>query len=238
MPTFRTAVVLAGGPGTRLKPLTDSIPKGLIVVGGKPLLDWILEWLSDYGVRKVVMGVAHLKEKVMEHIGDGSKYGLEVEYSVHTVEGGTAEGFRLAIQRFVDDEDFFAMNGDQIVNLSIKELAEFHMAHRPIATIVGGRARCAFGHLLRDECGNLMGFLEKPLCDHALISTGIYAFNKRILEYMPERGDVEETLFPELAKRRLAKVFPFEGKFLTVNTLKDLMEANMEMEARPGWRTS
>ncbi|MEM2226914.1 MAG: nucleotidyltransferase family protein [Candidatus Bathyarchaeia archaeon] len=231
-------MVLSGGPGTRLKPLTDNVPKGLVIVGGKALLDWILEWLSDSGVRRVVMGVAHLKEKIMDHVGDGSKYGLEVEYSVHTVEGGTAEGFRLAIQRHVDDEDFFAMNGDQIVDLSLDRLAEFHMAHRPIATIVGGRARCAFGHLLRDDRGNLSGFLEKPLCNHALISTGIYAFNKRILEYMPERGDIEEAVFPELAKRGLAKIFPFEGKFLTVNTLKDLMEANEEMEARPSWRTS
>jgi len=230
---LQTAIVLAGGPATRLRPLTDNTPKGLVMVSGKPLLDWVVEWLRDCGVRNVVMGVAHLKEMIIEHFGDGTKYGLKIEYSVHTVEGGTADGFRLAIQRYVHDENFFAMNGDQIVDLSLVELSRFHTAHRPIATIVGGHARCAFGHLLADNDGNLLGFLEKPLCNHVFINTGIYAFNRRILDYMPDRGDVEETVFPELAKRKQVRVFPFEGKFLTINTQKDLMEADAEMK---NWR--
>jgi len=230
---LQTAIVLSGGPALRLRPLTDNTPKGLVTVGGKPLLGWVIEWLRGCGVRNVVMGVAHLKEKIIEHFGDGSKYGVRIEYSVHTVEGGTAEGFRLAIQRYVHDENFFAMNGDQIVDLSLAELSRFHATHRPIATIVGGHARCAFGHLLADNDGNLLGFLEKPLCDHVFINTGIYAFNRRILDYMPERGDVEETVFPELAKRKQVKVFPFKGRFLTINTLKDLMEADAEMKS---WR--
>jgi len=230
---LKTAVVLAGGPATRLRPLTDNTPKGLVMVGGKPLLDWVIEWLRSCGVRNVVMGVAHLKEKVIEHFGDGSKYGLRIAYTVHTVEGGTAEGFRLAIQRYVHDENFFAMNGDQIVDLALTELSRFHMTQRPIATIVGGHTRCAFGHLLADNDGNLLSFLEKPLCDHVFINTGIYVFNRRILDYMPEKGDVEETVFRELAKRKQVKVFPFKGRFLTINTYKDLMEANKEMK---NWR--
>ena len=229
---FRTAVVLAGGPATRLRPLTENTPKGLIMVGGKPLLGWVMEWLRSCGVRNVVMGVAHLKDMIIEHFGEGSKYGLEIKYSVHTVEGGTAEGFRLAIQRYVQDGKFFAMNGDQIVDLRLADLYKFHLNHRAIATIVGGYARCAFGHLLTDKDGNLLSFLEKPLCDHVFISTGIYAFNRRILDYMPERGDVEETVFPELAKSKQVKVFPFKGRFLTINTYKDLLEAEDEMKNR------
>lgn len=86
-----TAVVLTGGPGTRLKPLTNDFPKGMVEICGKPLLQWIIEWLQAEGVRNVILGVAHLKEKIIEYFGNGARFGLNISYSVHSVEGGTSE---------------------------------------------------------------------------------------------------------------------------------------------------
>ncbi|MEM2914191.1 MAG: nucleotidyltransferase family protein, partial [Candidatus Bathyarchaeia archaeon] len=131
-----TAVVLAGGAGTRLQPLTNSIPKGMIKIYGKPLLEWIVEWLVDNGVTNIVFGVAHLKDKIIDYFGEGSKFNANIKYSVHTVEGGTCEGFRLAIERHVDRANFFAMNGDQISDLSLADLAAVHLRNGSIATVV------------------------------------------------------------------------------------------------------
>src|SRR5207302_10324147 len=94
----RTAVVLSGGEGVRLRPITTDLPKGLVKVAGKPLLQWVIEWLRDSGITNLAIGVAYLKQKIIDYFGDGSRYGVHIKYSVHTVEGGTSEGFRLAIQ--------------------------------------------------------------------------------------------------------------------------------------------
>jgi len=121
-------VVLAGGPGIRLKPLTDRVPKALVELAGKPIIQWVIEWLRLNGVDNIILGVAHLKEEIIKYLGDGSNLGVNITYSTHTVEGGTGEGFRLAISRYVSDGVFFALNGDQITDLRLKNL-EIGRAH-------------------------------------------------------------------------------------------------------------
>jgi len=222
------AVVLAGGPGIRLRPLTNDIPKAMITVCGKPLLEWVIEWLRDNEVEHIVLGVAYLKDKIMDHFGNGEDFGVNITYNVHTIDGGTCEGFRLAISRYVHTDAFFAMNGDQITNLNLGDLAKFHQNHNAIATMAVVHPRCPYGQVQFDEGGNATGFMEKPLCPHASCNTGIYVFNRKILSYFPEKGQVEETIFPLLAKERKLKIYPFQGFFTTVNTRKDLTEAERE----------
>ena len=225
-----TAVVLAGGPGIRLKPLTDRIPKALVEVAGKPLIQWVIEWLAFNNVRRVVLGVAHLKEEIIKYLGDGSRFGAEIVYSAHSVEGGTGEGFRLAITRYVDDDYFFALNGDQITDLTLKYLAEFHFRYNPIATIAMTNPHCPYGHIKVDENNSVIGFTEKPFCPHANCNTGVYMFDREILDFLPERGDVEKTTFPILAANSNLKVYPFKGIFITVNTHKDLADAEEKLK--------
>ncbi|HEX9240797.1 MAG TPA: sugar phosphate nucleotidyltransferase, partial [Candidatus Bathyarchaeia archaeon] len=104
----RTAVVLSGGEGIRLRPITADLPKGLVKVSGKPLLRWVVEWLKANKISNIVVGVAYLKEHMIDFFGDGAPFGVNIQYSVHSVRGGTGEGFRLATSRYVDDETFFA----------------------------------------------------------------------------------------------------------------------------------
>jgi len=227
-----TAVVLAGGPGDRLKPLTNNAPKPLVNVNGKPLLQWIIEWLRSNKVSNVIIGVAYMKEKVMEYFGDGAKFGVNISYSVHTVEGGTSEGFSRAISRFVDDDVFFAMNGDQIADLNLSKLANFHQKHHPTATIAVTNPPCPFGILEVDEKFDIKGFSEKPRCPSFHCSTGIYVFDKEIKNYLPQNGDVEKTTFPILSKIGGLKAYPFSGFFITINTLKDFIRAEEELKRR------
>jgi len=210
--------------------LTERVPKALVDVAGKPLIQWVIEWLRMNDVRRIILGVAHLKEEIINYLGDGSRFDVEITYSTHTVEGGTGEGFRLAISRYVSRDVFFAMNGDQITDLKLKELAAFHQRYNPIATIAMTSLHCPYGHIKVDEDYNVLGFTEKPFCPHANCNSGFYVFKKEIVDYMPEQGDVETATFPLLAAERKLKVYPFNGVFITVNTHKDLVEAEEKLK--------
>jgi NDP-sugar pyrophosphorylase family protein len=226
-----TAVVLAGGAGDRLRPLTNDIPKAMVEIKNKPLLQWVIEWLKRNDVIEIVLGVAHLKDKIIDYFGDGSPFGVHIKYSVHSVEGGTGEGFRLAISRYVDRSPFFAMNGDQITDLNLSDLASFHMNNNVVATMAIAKLRCPYGHVEIDDESNVVGFTEKPVCLHMSCNSGIYVFDRKILSYLPKQGDIEKTAFLALAKAHLLKAYIYNGLFVTVNTHKDLSEVKQQLEA-------
>lgn len=223
------AVVLSGGAGVRLRPLTNDIPKGLVRVGGKPLLQWVVEWLRENGVTDLVIGVAYLKEKVKHYFGNGRRFGVHISYSEHTVEGGTGEGFRLAITRYLDSERFFALNGDQITNLNLRKMYQAHENSKAIATVGVVHPRLPFGLVLTDGRGYCKGFVEKPVMETIFCSSGIYVFQKKIVRYLPMTGDVEKTTFPRLASDGRLKAYIHKGSFITVNSMRELEEADKEL---------
>jgi NDP-sugar pyrophosphorylase family protein len=201
----------------------------MVNVAGKPLLQWIVKWLRDNEVRRVILGVAFSKERIMEYFGDGKNFGVDIIYSVHTVDGGTGEGFRLAIARYVDRDTFFAMNGDQMLDLKLSDLAGFHASHDLPATMVAVSPRCPFGRVEISDEYTATGFAEKPSCAYTLCNAGIYVFSREVLGYLPGKGDIESTTLPFLARSGKLKVYPFRGSFITINTPKDLVEAEEEM---------
>jgi mannose-1-phosphate guanylyltransferase len=224
-------VIISGGEGVRLRPITTDLPKGLVKVAGKPLLQWVIEWLRDSGITELAIGVAYLKQKIIDYLGDGSRYGVHIKYSVHTVEGGTSEGFRLAIQRHMKDETFLALNGDQITDLRIPSMVRQHDKGKALATIAVVNPRLPFGLVLADKAGYCKGFLEKPILKDIVSSSGVYVFQRDILPHLPRTGDVERTTFPLLAKRRKIRVYKHNGMFVTVNSLRELEEANQTLKA-------
>lgn len=228
--TPTTAVVLSGGEGVRLRPITKDIPKGLVKVGGKPLLQWVIEWLRENGVEDVVIGVAYLKEQIMDFFGDGQRFGVNIRYSAHTVEGGTGEGFRLAISRHVEDQAFFALNGDQIVDVDLKSMSRKHLGNHSLATIAVVHPRLPFGLVRVDEKDLCRGFVEKPIIRSLFSSSGIYMFQREIVALLPNQGDVERTTFPLLARRKKVGVYRHKGSFITVNSLRELEEAEEQLE--------
>jgi len=223
---LRTAVVLAGGAGVRLYPLTLESPKVMLPIAGKPILQWVLEWLAMQGVEKVVLGVAYNRNKVIEYFQDGSRFNLDIAYSTHTVEGGTAEGFRLAIERYVNDDTFIAMNGDELCNISLQSLCEHHSKNRPIATVAVSHLKSPFGVVVMDRDSRITDFLEKPVLESVYVSMGVYVFQREILRCLPPRGDIERTAFVRLAQERKLSAYKHDGLWVTINTLKDLQEAD------------
>jgi NDP-sugar pyrophosphorylase family protein len=227
-PAIETAIVLAGGLGQRLQPFTNDRPKAMVDVAGKPLLYWVLRWLRMNQVRRVVIGVAYRGEKIIEYFGNGEPLDLEIKYSTHTIEGGTVEGFRLAIERHVKDKTFFAMNGDEITSVKLQELAEFHRGQEAIATIAVSPLRSPYG-VIDTEGSDIVAFREKAMIESVSVSIGVYVFQNEILDYLPRIGQIEKTTFPRLAAQRKLKAYRHNGFWMTVNTAKDLSEAQKEL---------
>ena len=234
--TIDTAVVLAGGEGSRLRPLTNNIPKPMIKILGKPILQWVIEWLTNNGISNIIVGVAYKKDSVMKYFKDGSEFDCRIKYSVHSVEGETGEGFHLAIKRYVKDDIFLAMNGDEISNFDITELVNYHNKHNALATIATTNPRCDFGVINIDKNGKILSFEEKPILNNILVSIGIYIFNHQIIDYLPSQGLIEKTTFPLLSKLNLIRAFPINGDWLTVNTMKDIknVEKFLKKKQREG----
>lgn len=228
----RTAVVLSGGEGIRLRPITADLPKGLVKVGGKPLLQWVVEWLKTNGVSNIVIGVAYLKEQIIDFFGDGTRFGVRIQYSVHSVPGGTGEGFGLAISRYVDDQTFFALNGDQITDLRLKSIFAKHRKTASISTIAVVHPRLPFGLVKVDEHDYCRGFLEKPLLRDVNISSGIYVFEKEIVKHLPRIGDVERTTFPKLSRIGKVAAYRHRGSFITINSLRELEDAEKQLRSQ------
>jgi NDP-sugar pyrophosphorylase family protein len=178
-----------------------------------------------------VIGVAYLKEKIIEYFKKAD-LGVDITYSAHTVEGGTGEGFRLAISRYVNCDDFFALNGDQITDLNLQKMAKFHAKHKPLVTLAVINPHCPFGEVLSNDYNDVVSFKEKPLCKFTHCNSGIYIFNHDILNYLPKNGDIEKETFPPLATARRIKSFHWEGFFTTVNTYKDITDTEERMREK------
>jgi NDP-sugar pyrophosphorylase family protein len=226
--TIETAVVLAGGAGLRMRPLTDDRPKIMVEIADRPLLDWILAWLKENQVRRVVIGVAYKSESIIKYLNK-HPLGLEIEYSEHTVEGGTAEGFRLAVERHVKDSVFFGINGDELTNVRLQELGDFHNSSRKAtATITVSPLPSPFGVV--DLSGSdVIAFREKPTIQSIYVSVGVYVFRHEILDYLPAVGNIERTTFPRLAGEGKLRAYRHQGFWKTVNTIKDLGEVEKEL---------
>jgi NDP-sugar pyrophosphorylase family protein len=200
----------------------------MIPLHGKPLIYWTLTWLRDFGIEHVVLGVSYRKEIVMEYVKQ-NPLGVKVDFSEHTQEGETGEGFRLAIERHVDDETFFAMNGDELTNLNLEKFVAFHLQEEAVATIAVSPMRSPFA-ILKIQGSDIIEFNEKPVLEDKLVNTGIYVFNHAIADYLPKIGPIEKTAFPLLATKKLLKAYRLgeHERWLTINNLKDLYIAEEE----------
>ncbi|MFX1282115.1 MAG: nucleotidyltransferase family protein [Promethearchaeota archaeon] len=222
MMTLQTGIILAGGKGLRLRPYTNEIPKPMIDLSGKPLVEWIIEWLISNGLTKIVIGVAYKKEKIINWV-KSKNFESEIIISHHYIESGTAGGIKHAIKNAkIKDEYFLAMNGDELTDLSLKNFFRFHVVNKKIVTILATPLRSNFGVIELGDQNIITAFKEKPIIDNIFINSGVYIFNNEIDSYLPWEGDIEKTTFVKLAMERKMVAFRYFGFWRTVNTEKDL----------------
>ena len=205
------AAILAGGFGKRLRPYTEDLPKPLINVVDKPILEWQIEWLKRYGVNEFVLLVGYRKERIIEYLGSGSRLGVRVTYVVEDEPLGTGGAIKNAEHILSKSEVFLVLNGDILTNLNplllVEELNKGYLG--VIATIP---LPSPYG-VLEIEDSQVRGFIEKPLLKNYWINAGVYALKPNALKYFPEKGDLERTAFPAMARDRVLGAVKYSGVF-------------------------
>ena len=225
------AVILAGGFGKRLRPLTIDKPKPLVEVAGKPILIWQIEWLKDHGIDEIVLLVGYLKDKIIEYIGSGKKFGVKVTYVVEDEPLGTGGALKNAESVLRNEEKFLVLNGDIITNLNPRKLLD-NVGSNIIVSIAAVPLRSPYGILSIDKDGYILRFEEKPILENYWINAGVYAMTPQVFDYLPDKGDIERTAFPKLASEKKLKATRYSDViWRSIDTYKDVEEAGKELSA-------
>ena len=224
------AVILAGGKGTRLAPYSTVFPKPLMPLGEMPILEVILRQLKAHGVEEATLAVGHLSELLRAYFNNGSKLGLQVDYSVEQKPLGTAGPLAL-----VDalDRPFLVMNGDILTDLDYSDFFRFHRERNSTATIATylRQVKIDFGVVENNGGDLLAGYVEKPSFTYR-VSMGVYMFSPKVLEYI-EKGAYLD--FPDLIRLLIANhepvlSYPFTGHWLDIGRPDDYRQAVVEFE--------
>lgn len=224
------AVVLAGGKGTRLAPYTRIIPKPMMPIGDKAILEIMLYQMRRAGITDVVLTVGHLAGLIRAFFQDGSHLGMNITYSFEDHPLGTAGPLSL-IEGL--DEAFLVCNGDILTTLNLRELIEFHHQNHGVATIASHlrKVHIDLGVIEINGDHSISGYQEKPTIDY-LVSMGIYIFEPVVLKYIPKDEYLD---FPDLIKILIADhqrvvAYPFSGYWEDLGRPDDYEQANIDFE--------
>ncbi len=226
------ALILAGGFGTRLRPLSCTRPKLLFPVGNRPLLDWTLEKLASHGVYEVILAVNYMAEVFMRRYGD-SKYGMKIHYSKEDRPLRTGGAIKKAEKLIGHEDSFFVLNGDILIDINYKDLMEAHKSKDGLATLALHEVEDAsrYGVAVIGTEGRINRFVEKPADSKAfgnLVNAGVYAFEPRIFDYIQKGKSVsiENSVFPRLAEEGVLYGYKFEGIWTDIGKPLDYLKAN------------
>ena len=176
-----TFVINAGGRGTRLRPITDNIPKPMIKINGKPMIEHIILKAKDEGFKNFIIIVHYLKDKIINHFKDGKKLGIKINYIVEKNPLGTAGGLSLLINKV--SEDFIFTNADVLSNFRFKELIEYHIDKNSLITMAVKNIEVKENYrLVNIKKNEVVGLQEKPILKK-FINCGIYSLNKNIRKF-------------------------------------------------------
>jgi NDP-sugar pyrophosphorylase family protein len=215
------AVILAGGKGTRMRPFTYEMPKPMIPVQGKPLLQHIVELIRKYEIRNITLSTGYMGDKIREYFGNGSKFGVDISYVEEKHEMGTAGALHLMEDTL--SGPFIMFNGDILANIDLHDFIIFHRENKAAATIALTPVEDPSRFGVADLRGNrILKFIEKPkegVVKSKLINAGVYVLEPEVLEYIPKgRSMMEVDVFPKLAKEGRLFGYPFDGQWFDTGT--------------------
>lgn len=235
---IRKAFILAGGKGERLKPLTDDLPKVLLDVCGKPILQWNIELCKKVGVREVVLGTGFLHEQIEQFFGSGKKLGIKISHSVEKEFLGTAGALKLAETFFEGEKKFIMMNGDEVKDVHFEELnAVFEAEYAWAADALVPIPDVSRSGSVKLNGNHITSFLEKnplPQNEKGLVNAGAYILSNQVFSLIPTNQPVsiEKTIFPLLASQQKMVGIPCLGQWFQTDTLERLEKARNEWKTR------
>jgi NDP-sugar pyrophosphorylase family protein len=233
MTTAMDAVLLAGGRGTRLAPLTVTVPKPLLPLGERPIIDVLITQLAAAGVERVFVCLGYLAPLMMAFLGDGSRWGVTIEPRIEAEPLGTAGGLR-AVEGLSDD--FFVVNGDTLTDLDFRALAAAHRAASAWATLFTPFVdeKVDYGVVSIDAAGDLTGYQEKPRRGYH-VSSGVYVLSRRILGLIPPQGafDMPDLIHAAMAAQRKVIAHAADAYWKDIGRLDHYEAATRDFEADP-----
>ena len=216
------AIILAGGHGKRLRPITDYVPKSLVPVKNIPIIGWQIKYLKKYGVNEVIICTSY-KTKMIENYLSMKNIGVKIKFSVEKFPLGTGGAIKKA-GKMINDKSFFVINGDTITNIDLTKLAK---KPNSIASI---ELRTKFG-ILEINSNKISKFKEKKEISNLWMNAGIYHLQKVILKDLPNKGDIEKTLFPDYAKKGKLNTVKFKKiKWYSIDSFKDIEDCSREIQ--------
>ncbi len=226
---------MAGGEGSRLRPLTIGRPKPMVPIVGKPVMEHIIELLRKHGVTDIIATLQYLPGVIQDYFGDGSAFGVNLTYSVEDQPLGTAGSVKYAMQYL--DDTFLVISGDAITDFDLTRIVEFHKARRAVATLTLYHVPnpLEYGVIITDEEGRIQQFLEKPSWGEVFsdtVNTGIYVLEPSAMGEVPEGEtyDFSQQLFPKLLSERAALYgYVAPGYWCDVGNLPEYMRATADI---------
>jgi NDP-sugar pyrophosphorylase family protein len=224
------AIILSGGKGVRLAPLTEVIPKPLVPLGGMPIMEVVIRQLRRQGFHRITLAVGYMAQLIQAYFQDGARWGVELDYSYESSPLGTAGPLALIPNLH---ETFLVMNADVLTNLDYSALNQYHKERGGVVTIAAyeRQATIDFGVILPDGNGFIQDYVEKPTTTH-LVSMGVYMFEPLILDYIRGKDYLD---FPDLVKLLLqdgvpVNYYPFNGYWLDIGRHEDYQQAALEFD--------
>lgn len=229
------AVILAGGKGSRLLPLTEETPKPLVPVGGRPILHYILKQLKEAGVTRVTLAVNHLAERIEQVAGNGRDYGLEIDY-VREQQALSTVGPLTLISDLPDN--FLVMNGDILTDVDMARLYDTHLRTKALVTVATyqRKEKIDYGMVECSRENRIIAFNEKPTLD-VTVSMGVYVFSHDAIQGIPKgtRYGFDDLMRDLLAAGKVIAAFPHQGYWLDVGRADDYAQAQRDSDIIRKW---
>ncbi|MFX4267582.1 nucleotidyltransferase family protein [Aliarcobacter butzleri] len=223
-------ILMVGGLGTRLRPLTENTPKPMLKVGNKPILQTIVEKFAEYGYTNIIMCVNYKSHMIQDYFGDGKEFGVNIEYVLENQRMGTAGA--LSLLKDKPNEPFFVMNGDLLTNINFEHLHNYHIATNSIGTMCVREYdfQVPYG-VVNIKDSKIISIEEKPT-HKFFVSAGIYMLSPEVLEYIPENQFYDmPTLFEKIiSKGKNAISFPLREYWLDIGRIEEYKKANEEYD--------
>ncbi|MDC0036318.1 nucleotidyltransferase family protein [Nitrosopumilus sp.] len=227
------AVILAGGLGTRLRPLTNNNPKPMLPIGKKPILEHLIDWTKKGGIKSVVLCVSYLRESIEDYFEEGNKFGVKIEYAISNKPLATAGQLKTA-EEFIDD-DFVCMYGDSIFNFSLKNMIKQHVMKKSFVTMGLNefKTNLPYGVIKSSKNGRVISWNEKPEIK-ANVNMGCYVMNSDIFNLIPKNKPygMDDVIKNAMKKKQKVNSFITKKGFTDIGNKESYKQACEEYEKK------
>lgn len=226
------ALIIAGGEGERLRPLTTDRPKPMVPLAGRPILERQVEWLRDEGITNVIMLCGYRADVIRDHFGDGARFGVAIEYSIEDEPLGRGGALRQGAALLPEPEQVaIATNGDILTDQSLAAMLQRHRRKNAVATVMLAPLHSPYGVARVARDSRIESFDEKPVLPY-WINAGVYVLSREFFGLLPERGDHEDSTFPQLSRQGRLYGYKSKAYWRAIDSFKDLTEAEREVVER------